>query len=551
MNAPLLHKRAAMYLRSSKDRSDLSIAVQRNQLTEFAEQNGYILNPDHEFSDVVESGQDDDRPGFQSLLRAVHNRNRGWTVLLVLDTSRLARNVALAQFFEKECAKRNIEVVYKMLPTGGDPVMESLLRIMLQGFDQFHSDISRAKSVAGLRENIAQGYRAGGPAPTGYQRQILKKDTIRAGKNVTKAKLIIDPETAPMVQAFLKARLQGRSRPSIKAELNLPFADSTLHKIEKNALTYAGHTVWNRIHELPFNKREFREREEWVIERNTHPALITDAEAEQLLTNMEKYKTTRHRFGYKDKYLLAGLLKSPEGFVWHGKTCTYRIDGSMIPYYRVKYTKPGEDGLKQRTVRANELEEAVLEQITQDITTGILVKKIVTEARKGQVTKENEKQVRNSIRSMDSQIKKLAEQISETLDLAVLFKDKAKKVALVEKIEDLEGQREKLVAEKERLEAGLLATTVGGESGKVTEAKARAYGSKLLRVLESDREENRASMKESLRLFISEIILDPITLEFTIVYKFFTDDDDLDNSNIDPWVCERNVSVLSRGLLPA
>lgn len=62
-----MSNRAVCYLRSSKDRSDVSIDAQRRALHELAGQRGLILVG--EYADAVESGKDDDRPAFQRLLR--------------------------------------------------------------------------------------------------------------------------------------------------------------------------------------------------------------------------------------------------------------------------------------------------------------------------------------------------------------------------------------------------------------------------------------------------------------------------------------------------
>jgi len=66
--------RAVIYCRSSKDRHDVSIDVQRIDLRRMAEQRG--LQIVDEFADVVESGKDEDRPGFQKLYDALRARGR-------------------------------------------------------------------------------------------------------------------------------------------------------------------------------------------------------------------------------------------------------------------------------------------------------------------------------------------------------------------------------------------------------------------------------------------------------------------------------------------
>ena len=75
--------RAATYLRSSKDRHDVSIDVQRRELSGLAKNRSQRIV--EEFADAVESGKDEDREGFQRLISAVRNPRRGWDTLLVLD----------------------------------------------------------------------------------------------------------------------------------------------------------------------------------------------------------------------------------------------------------------------------------------------------------------------------------------------------------------------------------------------------------------------------------------------------------------------------------
>lgn len=96
--------RAATYCRSSKDRSDVSIDAQRRQLIDLAAARGYTVVAD--FSDAVESGKDDDRPGFQTMLRELRNPQRGWDTILVLDTARIARRRHLSIIFEEHECKR-------------------------------------------------------------------------------------------------------------------------------------------------------------------------------------------------------------------------------------------------------------------------------------------------------------------------------------------------------------------------------------------------------------------------------------------------------------
>ena len=82
--------KGALYLRSSKDRSDVSIDAQRHELLGLAKSRQIVVVS--EFSDAVESGKDDRRPGFQEMLAQLKAKDRKWNCLLALDTSRIARN---------------------------------------------------------------------------------------------------------------------------------------------------------------------------------------------------------------------------------------------------------------------------------------------------------------------------------------------------------------------------------------------------------------------------------------------------------------------------
>lgn len=141
-----------------------------------------------EYVDAVESGKDDDRPGFQALLRDMRS-DRKWDHILALDTARIARiarrRVLAIIFEEQECKRHNVRVLYKSLPES-DPITEMLLKSILQAMDEWHSLTSKVKGLAGMAENVRQGWRAGGRAPRGYRLQHEETGAIRDGAPVTK-----------------------------------------------------------------------------------------------------------------------------------------------------------------------------------------------------------------------------------------------------------------------------------------------------------------------------------------------------------------------------
>lgn len=317
--------RAVYYARSSKDRSDVSIDAQKRALYEMAAERGFVIVGGYE--DAVESGKDDDRPGFQALLRDMRDSKRTWDHVLALDTARVARRRAISIIFEEqECKKRGVRVVYKSLPES-DPITEMLLKSILQAMDEWHSLTSKVKGLAGMAENVKQGWRAGGRAPRGYKLQYEETGAIREGAPVTKSKLVLGDD-ALQVRAYLQHRAKGLMRSRALALAGVKWPASSLVDMERNALTYAGHTIWNRSAERHdggyVGGEKWRSRSEWVIQKNTHDPIISDEEANAILAHIE----VRKRGGGKPAkrvYLLSGLLFSPDGAPWSGDSGAYRL----------------------------------------------------------------------------------------------------------------------------------------------------------------------------------------------------------------------------------
>lgn len=265
---PTPKPQAACYLRSSKDRHDLSLQAQRQKLEEHARSRGIEIVA--EFRDAVESGKDDDRPGFQQLLASLRHRDRGWDVLLVLDTARIARRRHLALIFEHEAERAGIRIEYQTIPDS-DPITAMLLRSILQAMDEWHSLTSRMKGLAGMSESVRQGFRAGGVAPLGYRLEHLPTGTFRDGQPVLRSRLVPD-DNAPMMTLYLQARAQGKPR---GLAIQISGIDrKSLNDTEWRALVYAGHTVWGQAAERGpdgyVGGSKYRPRAEWQITRDTH-----------------------------------------------------------------------------------------------------------------------------------------------------------------------------------------------------------------------------------------------------------------------------------------
>ena len=493
-------KKAAVYLRSSKDRSDVSIDAQRRELKALAEKRNLLLV--QEFTDIVESAKDEDRPGFQSLLRELKSPAREWTVLLMTEHTRLARNQFIAQIFKHEATKLDVEIIYAIAPDL-DPITRLMLDSFMEAQAQVHSMMSKQKGLGGMRENVEQGYRAGGKAPNGYQLKKLETGAIRDGAPVTKSVLALSKK-APMVASYLKMRAKGKPRSKASEHAGLSLAVSTLIGMEWNALTYAGHTVWNVHNEHKKgegykgnNKR--RPREEWVIKENTHEALISIDEAEQLLKRLENShigkKVSEAKTG-ASSYLLTGLLRTPNGDLW---------TGSGNQHYR---TRPGH-GIKGRWLNKEKVDTAITEQLLGDIVSPEFVSKVT------QATKE----VANSLledpaEELRLEVANINKQISKAMDLAIKLDNPD---PALKKINDLEIQRKPLKEHIARLE---LEHSMQSALANITETQVSGI---LKNFTENFKSIPKERWKESIRPLVEHIVLDPETLDCCIHYRFAVD----------------------------
>lgn len=480
--------RAACYLRSSKDRSDVSIDAQRRALHELASTRNLVIVA--EYADAVESGKDDDRPAFQRLLRDLKAPGRPWEHMLALDTARIARRQMLALIFEQECERAGVKLTFRAVPDA-DPITMTLLKSILRAMDEWHSLTSRQKGLAGMAENVRQGWRAGGRAPRGYRLDYHATGAIRDGAPVMKSRLVAD-ETAHQVTSYLRARATGEMRGQILARLGLDWQASSLNGMEWQALTYAGHTVWNMHAEREGGSSKSgtkrRPRSEWMIQRETHEALITDDEAEAILAQLERQRAT---FTRQDAtaYLLTGLLQTPDGAAWAGDSGGF---------YRVA---------KGPRVAAYRVDEAVLARVFDDLDDEMTAAKVARAMREALAEPVDGR----TIAGLEKRVAGLTHQIGRTVDLAGRMDDPA---PVLRRVAELEAERAGVV---ERLDLLRRQQAAAQEVETIGPAEVRA----ALRTLREEMEgaEDRASLRPVLAELVEKIELDPSTLDCRLHYR--------------------------------
>ncbi|MBN9460850.1 MAG: recombinase family protein [Burkholderiales bacterium] len=480
--------RAVCYLRSSKDRNDVSIDAQRRALHDLAGQRGLIVVG--EYADAVESGKDDDRPGFQRLLRDLRAPGRQWEHILALDTARIARRQMLALIFDQECERAGVRLVFRTVPDAADPITVTLLKSILRAMDEWHSLTSRQKGLAGMAENVRQGWRAGGRAPRGYRLEYHATGAIRDGQPVMKSRLVPD-ESAHQVAAYLRARAAGEMRGQIMWRLGVDWPVASLNGMEWAALVYAGHTVWNvhaeRERGASKTGTRRRPRPEWMIQRSTHEPLITDEEAEAILGQLERQRAA-HTRADASQYLLTGLLVTPDGQAWAGDSSdAYRLG-------------------KGRRIAARRVDEPVLEQVFSDLDSEETAKRVV-EAMRDLVAGPVDGR---ALAGLEKRIAGLTTQIGRTVDLAARLDDPD---PVLRRVTELEAERstvaEKLAELRQRQSASDEVATMG--VGDVR-AAFRTLRQEMVAT-------NRAALRPVLPDIIERIVLDPASLDCEIRYR--------------------------------
>lgn len=323
--------RTALYVRLSVEDSGYenhdSIQMQEYLLREYVNR-----QPDMQlisvYTDNGATGTNFARPGFEEMMDSI--RRREIDCIVVKDLSRFGRNyIETGYYLEKIFPFLGLRFIaindnYDTLKnTGSDEMAVSLKNIVNS---LFAKDISRKASTA-LHIKQAKGEYLGAWTPYGY---------LKSPKD--KHKLIINPETAPVVVNIFSWRLQGMGYNAIAGKLNnleipspnrlrylrgeykteIPSRPGRLWqsqtvKLILNNMVYAGHMAQGKqirsLHDgIPPTEQD---KENWVIVKNTHDAIINEHDFQKVQEINERRKTeaNNRRGKYpKTENILCGLI---------------------------------------------------------------------------------------------------------------------------------------------------------------------------------------------------------------------------------------------------
>jgi hypothetical protein len=158
---------------------------------------------------------------------------------------------------------------------------------------------------------------------------------------------LVPSEDAPKLVEYLCRRAAGEPRLAVLRAIGVEWKPNSMVDVERRALVYAGHLVWNQHasgRPLP--------REQWQVNRDAHPALITEAQAESIMRQLNTGLGRKVADGRRaaSASMLSALLWAPDGRRW-------RAGGE---YYRL-------EGRPSRKVRKGVLEDAVTQAVMADV----------------------------------------------------------------------------------------------------------------------------------------------------------------------------------------
>lgn len=317
------------------------------------------------YCDNGETGVNFERPGFEKLLEDLKNGSADCVV--VKDLSRFGRNyIETGNYLERVFPFLGVRFVAVtdhfdtlFAERSGDGYIIPLKNLINHIYAK---DISQ-KSGSALIAKQKNGEFLGTYAAYGYQKDPENKTAI-----------MVDPETAPIVQDIFRWRSQGISLAGIVRRLtDLRIPSPSRYRYEKGIVkdkryaaspwrvrtikimlenqVYLGHMVQGRVRESLFagQKQKVLPREEWTIVRNTHEAIIDNDlfDRVQKITReaAEAYKRKQGKFEQvpETENLLKGLIycgdcgtplarykyvrinkqKEPKCHVWYSFRCPH------------------------------------------------------------------------------------------------------------------------------------------------------------------------------------------------------------------------------------
>ncbi len=166
------------------------LPAQKQDIASYAQAQGFQV--EKWYIDEGVSGGTLDRPGLQQLMKDASDG--GFKTVLVAKMDRVARDLYVSLFVEKELLVSGVEIISVTEPMSGKDPMNIAFRQLMAVFAELERNMITMRMSGGRRQKALTGGYAGGGAAIGYRAQ--------RGKKV----LELDREKAPTVKRVFQLR---------------------------------------------------------------------------------------------------------------------------------------------------------------------------------------------------------------------------------------------------------------------------------------------------------------------------------------------------------
>lgn len=295
-------KIAAAYIRvSTDDQIEYSPDSQLKNIRSYAKSHGYILPDEYIFIDEGISGKNTKkRPAFNQMIGTAKLKPKPFDVILLWKFSRFARNREDSIVYKSMLRKQLGIDVISISESVGDDKMSIIFEAMIEAMDEYYS-INLAEEVKrGMLERVTRG-EAVSVAPFGY-------------KMVDK-KLVIDPETAPLVKMIFSEYISGSNKTFLARKLNNmgiktnrgnEWDNRGIEYILNNP-TYIGKIRWTPTGKT---KRDYNNPDTMIVD-GSHEPIITQEVFDQAKERLAEYARTHKRYARQTPcdFMLRGMLR--------------------------------------------------------------------------------------------------------------------------------------------------------------------------------------------------------------------------------------------------
>ena len=299
--------RAALYMRLSKDddgaAESASITTQRQLLRSYAAEHGYAVQD--EYSDDGYSGVSFERPEFRRMIADIEAKRVN--LVIVKDLSRLGRDyITAGQYTEIYFPSKGVRCIAVNDGYDSEGPYTDIAPFKNVINEMYARDISK-KIRSAFAAKMREGAYVAAFAPYGYQKDAADKNRLAVDAcsgEVVKRIFTMAAGGAKPADVY-RCIMHGGSDANLYSRRE--WTGSTVGKMLRN-MVYIGHTAQGKTEKASLKSRVSvsKAREEWIIVKNTHEALV-DEETFDIVQRRARARTCPKKGGFGN--IFSGIAK--------------------------------------------------------------------------------------------------------------------------------------------------------------------------------------------------------------------------------------------------